>query len=150
MRMNVLEMAREDFEKVPAYDGENWDFGTRFNSLVILPTGRIHEETGYACMAFCAVDKEDAPLIRFDRTIDILRLDGLGGNGLGYEYYGKHLEDMPEPLLKAKGWAIDCLPCGYLRVLAKCPMYLDERGPTDYFKIDAMDLFAEDEAFVYE
>lgn len=113
--MKILDMTKEDFNKVPKYDGTNFDFKD-FRSLVIIPTGELHE-SGWGCMEYCLVDKEEEPLIRIAGGSDVLCLDGIGGYGDWDPKIG-----IPKSV-ESKGWQIDCLPCGYVRLFPNCKLY---------------------------
>lgn len=107
--MNIFYMTKEDFEKVPERDGWAKDIG-EFDSLVIIPMDYGHD--GWMCMDFIAVDKEGEPICKLSGCSDILNLDGIGGRG---EW---RCGDLPK-LVEPKGWSIDCLPCGYLRLFSR-------------------------------
>ena len=111
--MNVFEMKKEDFEKVPARGGYSKDVG-EFHSLVIIPQDYAHE-SGWMCMDFVAVDKEGEPICRLSGCSDVLNLDGIGG-------YGDRRPGMLPHFIEPKGWSIDCLPCGYLRLFSRSKM----------------------------
>lgn len=104
--MDIFEMTKEDFKQIEycKWD-ENLDI--IFNSIVIIPTGELHD-SGWMCMDFIAVDKENNPLFRFGGCSDVLHIDGTGG-------YGEWKNYVPTSL-PIRGWRIDCLPCGYLRL----------------------------------
>ncbi len=106
-RKTVFEMRKKDFWKLPK---RGWceDIGP-FVSMVILPTGQFHE-SGYRCMDFVAVDEEMYPICRLSGVSDVIEIDGIGG-------YGKE-RDITSHMVSVKGWKIDCLPCGYLRIFA--------------------------------
>ena len=103
-------MTKKDFEKVPERGGFSEDIG-EFNSLVIIPMGYAHD-SGWMCMDFVAVSKEGEPICRLSGCSDVLNLDGIGGYG---NWYDGEFPNYIEP----KGWSIDCLPCGYLRVFSR-------------------------------
>lgn len=109
-RMNVFDMTKEDFEKVPKRNGWSRDVG-EFNSLIIIPQDYAHD-SGWMCMDFVAVNKDGEPVCRLSGCSDVLHLDGIGGHGnwRGGEY---------SRLVEAKGWRIDCLPCGYLHLFSR-------------------------------
>lgn len=88
---------RKDFESLPLREW-NEDIGI-FNSLIILPTRKIHD-SGYACMDFIAV-KDNVPFCRLSGCSDVIHFDGIGG-------YGEWKGDIPK-LVPPKGWCIDCL-----------------------------------------
>lgn len=107
--MKIVEMSKEDFEKVPERKHFDEQIGL-FNSLVILPMDYLHD-SGYKCMDFIAVDDNNEPICRLSGCSDVLHLDGIGGYG---KYNGRIAENRP-----IEGWSIDCLPCGLLRVFCK-------------------------------
>ena len=108
-RMNVFFMTKEDFEKVPERDGWSGDVG-EFNSLIIIPQDYAHD-SGWMCMDFVSVNKDGEPIFRLSGCSDVLSLDGIGG-------YGNWRGGEIPHLIKPKGWSIDCLPCGYLRLFS--------------------------------
>ena len=108
--MNIFEMTKEDFEKVPERGGWSKDIG-EFSALVIIPQNYAHD-SGWMCMDFVAVDKEGEPICKLSGCSDVLALDGIGGYG---EWLGRELPNC----IKPKGWRIDCLPCGYLRLFSR-------------------------------
>lgn len=105
--MNIFNMTKEDFEKVPERGGLSRDIG-EFDALVIIPQDYAHD-SGWMCMDFVAVNKDGNPICRLSGSSDILNLDGVGGYG---NWRGGKLQNHIGP----KGWSIDCLPCGYLRL----------------------------------
>ena len=108
-RMKVYFMTKEDFEKVPRTGGWSEDVG-EFNSLVIIPQNYAHD-SGWMCMDFVAVSKDGEPICRLSGYSDVLNLDGIGGCG------NWRRGEIPR-LIEPKGWSIDCLPCGYLRLFS--------------------------------
>lgn len=92
-------------------EGGGWsrDIG-EFSSLVIIPQDYAHD-SGWMCMDFVAVSKEGEPICRLSGCSDVLNIDGIGG--FGNWRVGK----MPSRI-EPKGWSIDCLPCGYLRLFS--------------------------------
>lgn len=111
--MNVFDMTKEDFEKVPKRGRWSKDIG-EFTALVIIPQDYAHD-SGWMCMDFVAVNKEGEPICRFSGYSDMLNLDGIGGYG---NWRPRQLPNRIEP----KGWSIDCLPCGYLRLFSRSTM----------------------------
>lgn len=75
--MNIFEMTKEDFDKVPERGGWSRDIG-EFRSLVIIPQDYAHD-SGWMCMDFVAVDKEGEPICKLSGCSDVLDLDGIGG-----------------------------------------------------------------------
>lgn len=110
--MNIFDMTKEDFEKVPGRGGWSRDIG-EFNALVIIPQDYAHD-SGWMCMDFVAVSKDGEPICRLSGYSDILNLDGIGG----YGYRNWRLKELPNHI-EPKGWSIDCLPCGYLRLFSR-------------------------------
>lgn len=113
--MNVFDMTKEDFEKVPKRGGWSRDIG-EFNALVIIPQDYTHD-SGWMCMDFVAVSKEGEPICRLSGCSNVLNLDGIGG-------YGKWRADEHQfpNHIEPQGWSIDCLPCGYLRLFSRSTM----------------------------
>lgn len=93
--MNIYDMKKEDFEKVPeSYsfpDEDCTEFIGASCSLVIIPQEHTHDESGWPRMDYVAVDSHGEPICRFSGGPALLTLNG-------------------------EGWDIDCLPCGYLRL----------------------------------
>lgn len=117
--MHINDMTKEDFNKVPVYDGTNADLND-FRSLVIIPTGDLHD-SGFMCMEYCMVNQELEPLARVSGVSDVLHLDGIGG-------YGDWDPSKGAPkLIVPKGWNIDCLPCGYLRLFSRNGMFFNSK-----------------------
>ena len=79
--MNVFDMTKEDFEKVPGRGGWSRDIG-EFNALVIIPQDYVHD-SGWMCMDFVAVSKEGEPICRLSGCSDVLNLMGLVDMGNG-------------------------------------------------------------------
>lgn len=77
--MNVFEMSKEDFAKVPARKTFYEDIG-EFDALVIIPTDQPHD-SGYMFMDFVAVGSKGEPICRLSGWSDVLDLDGIGGYG---------------------------------------------------------------------
>ena len=111
--MHIFEMEKEDFKKLPKRGEFLKDVG-EFYSLVIIPQDCKHD-SDWMCMDFVAVNKEGEPICRLSGCSDVLHLDGIGG--YGYRLMG----DLPSAI-EPKGWKIDCLPCGYLRVFSHTPL----------------------------
>lgn len=114
-RMNVFDMTKEDFKKVPERGGWSRDI-EEFSSLVIIPLNYAHD-SGWMCMNFVAVNKDGEPICRLSGCSDVLNLDGIGG----YGYRDRRLGELSNHI-EPKGWSIDCLPCGYLRLFSRSTM----------------------------
>lgn len=107
--MKVTSMTKEQFDDIPCRKGFNSDVQP-FYSLVIIPTGEMHE-SGFQMMDFVAVAKDETPIMKLSGCSDVLNIDGIGG-------YGNWNGNIPisRPI---QSWAIDCLPCGYLRLFCR-------------------------------
>lgn len=110
MSKELGEMTRKDFEAVPQL--QDWaEEVTDFDSLVILPSRRIHD-SGYRCMYFVACSR-GKPIVKIAGGSDVIHLDGIGG--YGYKWMQKN-NGVPG-MVEAKGWSIDCLKkSGLLRI----------------------------------
>lgn len=98
MKKHINAMKLKEFYKVPYR--ECFDSKIECNSLVILPTKKLHD-SGYRCMDFVAVDKHDYPNCRCSGCSDVLRL----------------YNDFLYPYPKLEKLSIDCLlKSGLLRV----------------------------------
>ena len=107
--MNVQDMTREDFEKIPRRKN-SFAPVKPFNSLVIIPTDEEHD-SGYMCMDFVAVDQNNQPIERLSGCSDVLNINGIGGYG-----NWRATECIPI-MIPPIGWSIDCLKgSGYLRL----------------------------------
>ena len=115
--MVVQAMTKEDFKDIPLRSKRH--FYGDFSSIVIIPDDTIHE-SGYRCMTFVLVDKDCEPICKIEAGSDALALDGIGGYGL-YD----HTVGIPDTI-KPKGWTIDCLPCGFLRLISSYPLRVDD------------------------
>lgn len=111
--MNILEMSREDFDKVPTLDCDVTNpVKLVFRRLVIIPTDEEYEfGGGYREMHYCLVDKDNEPICVIRGGSDVCELDGIGGADFRRLL---HPEYKPAP----HGWSIDCLPCGYVSLFA--------------------------------
>lgn len=114
-KKQITLMTKEDFKEVPMRKWDD-DIG-EFYSMVIIPTEDKHDN-GYMCMEFCAVDRDNFPICRMSGGSDIVHIDGIGGFGALDQPYIREI-------VKPKRWAIDCLPCGYLRLFSS---YVLTRG----------------------
>jgi hypothetical protein len=104
--MDIRKMKKKDFKDIP--DAKYGDL-IHFHSLVIIPTGEIHD-SGFRCMEFVAVGKNDEPICKLSGGSDVIHIDGIGG-------YGEWRAcDGGPRLVVPYGWRIDCIPCGYLRL----------------------------------
>jgi hypothetical protein len=138
--MNINEMERKDFEKLPS---RGWDEEIICDSLIILPSKinpikswiyklqlklsellpnifkhpEIYEldgmhDSGYRCMDFVACSKREA-ICLLSGCSDVMHFDGIGGFG---ENWVRKYGTVPK-LIPPSGWSIDCLPkSGLLRV----------------------------------
>ena len=102
-----------------------------FTSLIILPTKYIHD-SGYKCMAFIPIDRNNVPLGKISGGSDVIHLDGIGG--MGYRWIDRGYKD----IVKVKGWSMDCLiKSGLVRIM--CGGYkLISSKPISSFEIFAV------------
>lgn len=97
-------MTRKQFEVIP--HREKWNEHVTCDSIVILPTKRMHD-SGYRAMDFVAI-KDMKPLCRVAGHSDVIHIEGIGGGGYKKEY---------SELVERKSWSIDCLKkSGLLRM----------------------------------
>ena len=109
--MIVSKMRRHDFDSVP----ESYALGEteeEFYSVVIIPVNKRHQ-SGYRIMDFVFCDKHQEPICRVSRGSDVLHIDGIGGHG---RYINQFPHSNTRPI---EAWTIDCLPCGYLRLMCR-------------------------------
>lgn len=141
-KMHISAMTREDFEKVPQYDGaiDGFDPDTdSFRSLVIIPTGEEHE-SGWGCMEFALIDKEGHPICRVCGYSDVVHIDGIGGYGFKWLVNGPRLAN-GQHVIHPHGWCIDCLPCGYLRLFSQGELILDR----PFMQLSSFEVYCEEE-----
>ena len=121
--MNIMEMQKSDFKNIPYR--KNAIAKMKFHSIVIVPTGNMHE-SGFMCMDFVAVNGNLEPICKLSGMADVIHLNGIGG-------YGKNIsQGMGKGVAPIDGWALDCLPCGYLRLFCNRDMETDDRGISDF------------------
>lgn len=125
--MDILAMTKKDFESVPKISKENKP--KTFRSVVILPSIEKHD-SGFKIMDFVLCDDYNEPICRIAMAHDVIDLDGIGGYG---DRRGKSSSNNLDP----KGWCIDCLPCGYLRIFAKKELHIT------YEPISTLELFCD-------
>lgn len=126
--MNIMTMKKADFQKVPLRESWNCVLPA-FDSLVIIPERKFHD-SGFRCITFVGC-KGTEPVFKTSGCSDVLHIDGIGG-------YGKQdwTKNIPS-LVLPKGWAMDCLPCGYLRLF--CHSHALNAGND----LSSFDVFAE-------
>jgi hypothetical protein len=145
--MHVLNMSKKDFASVPYINlYSDWNKlasngHLEFKSFVIIPVKNkdksiaIHE-SGFGCMEFCLIDKNDAPIGKIGGGCDVINLDGVGGYGADWVGRGCGIPH----LIPVHGWSIDLLPCGYLNVWTRRKLFL-----RDNFVGSVLKVFSEDE-----
>ena len=92
--------------EIPLVDSDEREY----TSVVIVPMDELHD-SGYKCMCFLFCDGDEI-VCRSRGWSDVLHIDGIGGFG---DWYGGELPKKVDP----KGWRIDCLPNGYLRLFGQ-------------------------------
>ena len=115
--IDISQMTKEDFQKVPSVE-----LPQTFDSFVIVPTGELHE-SGWGCMKFVLLSKREI-IGSVGGWADVIHFDGIGG-------YGRWSSRVPMEI-PPKGWSIDCLPCGYLRVFAQGALSTNEWLVSDF------------------
>ena len=135
--MNISYMTKEDFKNVPSANeyGFKWK-DEKFNSIVIIPTDEMHE-SGCMCMDFVAVDSNFEPICKLSGISDVLHIDGIGGYGYKSILGAMRTSD-GKAVIAPKGWFIDCLPCGYLRLASDGEMFL-----TSPFALSSFEIYSE-------
>lgn len=131
--MKITEMKKEDFAAVPYLNlWTDWDKLApsgclEFRSFVIIPVehdGKVElHDSGWGCMEFVLVNKDLEPIGKVGGGSDVVCLDGIGGHGS----HKSRDWGVLDRLVPAKGWSIDCLPCGYLNVWTKRVLFLEDR-----------------------
>jgi len=113
--MDVNEMTREDFEKVP-WRNNILSEEKEFYSLVIISKDEIHD-SGYRCMDFVSVSHEGKPIARLSGCSDVLHINGIGG-------YGRWTPNTGIPnKISPVSWSVDCLnKSGYVRLFSNRPL----------------------------
>ena len=70
-------------------------------------------DSGYRCMDFVAINKDDEPICKLSGCSDVIHIEGIGG--YGYKWLEKY-DGVPKKI-DPFGWNIDCLPkSGLLRL----------------------------------
>lgn len=135
--MNIYEMTRREFEKLPR---RKWREIIECDSIIILPArfdwwgvvkykvrqclarlfrttmpetwevGHLHD-SGFRRMDFVAV-QGCKPICLLSGCSDVIHFDGIGG--LGYRWLEKY-GTVPQ-LIPPSAWNMDCLPSGLLRL----------------------------------
>ena len=85
--------------------------GTIVDSILIIPTGELHE-SGFGIMHMLGIVDNDIKYF-IDRGTDVIHLDGISGYGIYPTDWKENLELQKSPNSQ---WHIDCLPCGILRI----------------------------------
>ena len=117
--MRFLEITKEELDNMKIMlPKEN-----RFNSVIIVPTGELHE-SGWMSMKYVLFKNEEI-IGCVGKFSDVLYLDGIGGYG---DYRNREYFDdkVRSGKIHIAGWTIDCLPCGYLRLWCKMDIKLSD------------------------
>jgi len=106
---SIRDMTRKEFEELP--HRESWDEEVECNSLILLPTRRLHD-SGYRCIDMVAC-QDDIAFCRVAGGSDVVNIEGIGG--FGYRWADR--EGASRFLVAPAGWSIDCLKkSGLLRI----------------------------------
>lgn len=120
--IDIMQMSKEDFQKIPSVE-----LPQTFDSFVIVPTDELHD-SGWGCMKFVLLSKREI-VGSVGGWADVIHFDGIGG-------YGRWSDWVPTKTVPTKippkGWSIDCLPCGYLRVFAQGALSTDNWFGSDF------------------
>ena len=101
--MHISRMTVKQFREVKQGTPEG-----KFKSLVILPTGRKCEVTGYRYMEFVAINKNGEPTCRTRGNVGMIRITNADSV-------------TEQPPYDDFLWSIDCLPkSGLLRLFLRC------------------------------
>ena len=105
--MHMSRMTVKQFREVKQGTPEG-----KFKSLVILPTGRKCEVTGYRYMEFVAINKNGEPICRTRGNVGMIRITN-ADSGTEQLPYDNFL------------WSIDCLPkSGLLRLFLRHGLFM--------------------------
>ena len=132
--MDIMTLTRKDILNIP-YPEKVSDIGV-FDSLIIVPTRKKHD-SGYMCMDFITVKGHETQY-RLSGWSDVLHLDGIGGYGSFYftDIVGTFSDRSRLHCCEVKGWTIDCIPCGLIRLFANKKLYIENSPLSD------MDIYA--------
>lgn len=112
-RKSIMDMTIDEFKALPfrsGSDGWGWSREVLCDSLVILPTGILHD-SGYQMMDFVAI-VSTIPICKLSGCSDVVHINGIGG--YGYDWLTR-FGTVPKTL-PPQSWCFDCLPCGLLRI----------------------------------
>ena len=119
--MDVLKMTLDTFKSMTEEDYPR-TADTVFNSVVIVPTDEVHD-SGYMCMKFVLMNKNEVVGVCGGYS-DVVHINGFGGTGI----WNGSLPHLVEPV----GWAIDCLPCGLIRLFCERKLKTEEWIGSDF------------------
>lgn len=105
---NIEEIIREKLNVLPYSTNEI--IGKEYDNIIIIPTGDIHD-SGFACMKYV--------LLKQEKGLDIVGVIG------GYS-------DVLHLRAGCRA-SIDCLPCGYLRIMLEVPATVPCFIGSDFF-----------------
>ena len=103
---NIEEISREELNALPYSTNEI--VGKEFDNIIIIPTGEMHY-SGFGCMKYV--------LLKWENDLEVVGVVG------GYSDV-IHVRDEAN---------IDCLPCGYLRIILYQPAILPCFIASDFF-----------------
>jgi len=163
--MNVYDMSRKDFERLPWRD--NWNSEGSCQQIVILPQivrrwrwwyhrvrcllarllrleqpeewqsiPNLHD-SGFGCIDYIAV-VDNEPVCRLAGCSDVLHIEGIGGYGYGYRWL-ERIGAVPRMIAPA-GWQFDLLPkSGLLRLWPSNRKHIIYSGSYSSFEIYSSD-----------
>lgn len=124
-KLNITKMKKSDFEKIPYRNNFN-DEQPLFDYYVIIPTKRKHE-SGWNCIEVVGCIGCE-PICKLTGCSDVLHINGMGGYGYNWLEKYNRVPDKVEP----KGFKIDCLPCGYLRIFCVGNKFVLDNALSDF------------------
>lgn len=109
--IDFMTAKKNDFKSLPRVDWKGTD--EEFDGIIIIPEKTKHD-SGFMCMSFAGCKGNKAVCLMGGGS-DVIHFDGIGGYGDWRKGAGSDIPDKVEP----KGWSVDCIPCGYLRIFSK-------------------------------
>ena len=121
--MNCNDFSFERLKEIPVC---HWDKEDKeeYNAVIIVPMPEMHE-SGYRCMTYLFCKGEEI-ICRNNGYSDVLHIDGIGGYG------DLNQMGMLPTKIEPRGWSIDCLPNGYLRLFSTKGKIKNGNGLSDY------------------
>ena len=108
--MDENTMSKKDFL---ALRHRQWDEEIVCDCLVVIPgDGRKLHDSGYRCMDFVGIDRENDSMCLLSGCSDVIHIEGIGGFGADWRLGNSELPTTVPPV----AWSVDCLAkTGFLR-----------------------------------